>query len=82
MHMELDRQLQMAGFPMRAKTKRDDLRYVAQKDDNKKSTLSNISSKPVVYDHEVKEVEINSRKSEISDLERKLLELEKKMDHF
>ena len=65
----------MAGFPIRAKTKRDreEFRFVSESDDNKKSILSNISSKPTVYDHEVKEVGIKSKKKEKSDLLRKLM---------
>jgi|JI9StandDraft_2_1071091.scaffolds.fasta_scaffold1033605_1 hypothetical protein len=70
MHQELDRELEMAGFPIRAKTKRDreEFRFVSESDDNKKSILSNISSKPAVYDHEVKEIDIKSKKTEIGDL--------------
>jgi hypothetical protein len=55
----------MAGFPQRGKPKkeRDDYRFVSEVNDNKKSTLSNISNKPPLYDYEVREVDIKSKKN-------------------
>ena len=51
-------------------------------DDNQKLTLSNISNKPSVFEHDVSEVEVKNKKNEICDLERKLMELERKMDNI
>jgi hypothetical protein len=74
----------MAGLPQKGRRSadRDEYRFVNDFDENKKSTLSNISNKPGVYEHEVREIDIKSKKSEISDLERKLMELERKMDNI
>jgi hypothetical protein len=44
--------------------------------------MTNLSSKPIVFDSEVREADIRSKKNEIGELERKLMELEKKMDNF
>ena len=51
MHDELDKELEMAGMPLKGKRKtdREEYRFVSELEDNKKSTLSNISNKPSVY---------------------------------
>ena len=53
MHEALDRELEMAGHPPLAKSKRDkdEHRYISEQDEYKKSTLTNISNKPTVYEH-------------------------------
>ena len=65
MHEALDRELEMAVNAPKQKTKRekDTYRFVPDTDDNKKSTLTNISNKPVTYDHEVRETDIKSKKN-------------------
>ena len=52
----------MAGLPSRPKPKKDkdELRFVADAADHKKSTLTNISNK--VYDHEVSDGDIKTKK--------------------
>ena len=84
MHDELDKELEMAGMPLKGKRKtdREEYRFVSELDDNKKSTLSNISNKPSVYEYDVSENDVKTKKTEISDLERKLKNLEKKLDNI
>ncbi len=80
MHQVLDRQLQLVnGVKGKVKRDRTDYRFISDLDDNKKSTLSNISNKPVIYQHEVKDIHITNKQNQITELEKRLMELEKKM---
>jgi len=53
MHEALDRELEMAGHhPLtRSKRDKDELRYMSEQDEYKKSTLTNISNKLTVFEH-------------------------------
>ena len=53
----------MAALPPgRPKKDKEQLRFVAETNEYKKSTLSNISNKPSVYEHEVKDSDVRSKK--------------------
>lgn len=86
MHEALDRELEQITAPPRSSSSRRDreeLRYSSNIDDPRRAPLAApASTKPVVFDHQVRDSDIRAKRNELGDLERKMMELERKMNNI
>lgn len=80
-HEELDRELEQATALPRSSSAsrrdREELRYTSNIDDAKR-----LPPKPSSFDHIIRDSDIRTKKDEISELERKLNELGRKMENI
>jgi nitrate reductase cytochrome c-type subunit len=82
LHEELDRELEQINVQPRISTgsrrDKEELRFNSNFDEPKRPP----AYKPPTIDHNVRDVEIKTKKNEINELERKLMELENKMNNI
>lgn len=80
-HEELDRELELASAIPRgslgSRKDKEELRYHSNLDEVKRPN----AYKPVTFDYSAKETDIRTKKHEINELERKLMDLENKLNN-